>query len=63
MRIVTYSWIATDSTGKHADIERAVLPTIIVARKRDGIAAATAVTLGWWRWGIGLIRTVVDDKK
>lgn len=59
MKVVKYSFFAAN-TQTH-DIERAVLPTIMFARKKDGIANATALSIGWWAWGVGIIRTVVKD--
>lgn len=63
MRFVVYNWFATNSKGEKPDIERAVLPTILYAKKEDGIATATAISVGWWRWGVGLIRTVIDNDR
>lgn len=59
MKIVTYTWYTSDKNDP--DPERAVLPTIIFARKKDGIAKAWSIGIGWWAWGFGVIRTVVDD--
>lgn len=59
MKIVQYSTFA--SNRKTKDSERAVLPTIIFARDNQGMFSATALAIGWWAWGIGIIRTVLDD--
>lgn len=63
MKTVTYTLM---TANRHTDdIERAVLPTIMFARKHDHqegatiCATATALTIGWWAWGIGIIRTTV----
>lgn len=44
------------------DVERAVLPVIMYASKKSGIAESKAIVIGWWKWGIGLIRTTVEVK-
>jgi len=59
MKMVMYKFFATDSKD---DIERAVLPTLIVARKQEGMAVAHSIAIGWWRWGVGVIRTVINDR-
>lgn len=63
MKFVVYSTFATNSQGEHPDIERAVLPTIMYAKKDDGFATAKCLSIGWWRWGVGIIRTVINDGK
>lgn len=60
MKIVQYSTFA--SNRKTKDNERAVLPTIIFARDKAGMFTATAVAVGWWAWGVGIVRTVVNDE-
>lgn len=47
------------SNPNDPDPERAVLPTIIYAKRADGPATVQILALGWWAWGIGIIRTVV----
>jgi len=59
MRIVTYKLHISDPTNE--DPERAVLPTIIYAKRKAGMATSQVLAIGWWAWGIGIIRTVVDD--
>jgi hypothetical protein len=44
-----------------SDKERAVLPTIIFARDSAGPASSMALAIGWWAWGIGIIRTKVEE--
>lgn len=59
MKLVKYSLFAANTQTN--DIERAVLPTIMYAHKKDGIATAHALSIGWWCWGIGIIRTKVKE--
>ncbi len=61
MRLVKYKWFVGNRMS--GDKERAVLPTIIFARDSAGPASSMALAIGWWAWGIGLIRTVVDDRR
>lgn len=58
MKIVNYGLHLSDKTSD--DPERAVLPTIIYAKRHNGIASVTIIAIGWWAWGIGIIRTVVE---
>lgn len=60
MRIVKYSLHLSDKNAD--DPERAVLPAIIYAKRNDGIASSQILAIGWWAWGIGIIRTVVAVK-
>jgi hypothetical protein len=61
-KIVKYSTFAANTQTN--DIERAVLPTIMFARKQNKYEgnkvyiSSTAISIGWWAWGIGIIRTV-----
>ena len=48
---------------KTKDMERAVLPTILFARKQERPVTVTAITIGWWAWGIGLMITTVKGKR
>lgn len=41
------------------DAERAVWPALIYAHEELGVAYSHALSIGWWCWGIGIIRTVV----
>jgi len=45
------------------DSERAVLPTILYASKKETVGVTqfrvSALTIGWWAWGIGVMRTKV----
>jgi len=34
------------------DAERAILPTILYARKDSGQFTARSVAVGWWKWGV-----------
>lgn len=61
MKVVKYSLHLSDKDSD--DAERAVLPTIIYAHRKDGIASVTIIAIGWWAWGIGIIRTVVELPK
>lgn len=61
MKMVRYSPFV--SNRKTKDSERAVLPTIIFAHDRVGMATATAISIGWWAWGVGIVRTVIDDSR
>lgn len=61
MKLVKYSFYVAGRNNPNPDPERAVLPTIIYASKDDGIAKASTISVGWWAWGFGIIRTVVND--
>jgi hypothetical protein len=61
MRFVTYKLYTADQTSD--DPERAILPTLMYAARRNDIAYSQVLAIGWWAWGIGIIRTVVDDTK
>ena len=58
MKRVSYKLYFGDP--KSDDPERAVLPTIIYARRSNDIATSYCLAIGWWAWGIGIIRTVID---
>lgn len=49
--------------GRGRDKERAVLPTILFATSSEigsGVRVrASALTIGWWAWGVGIMRTTV----
>lgn len=55
------------SNRKTKDSERAVLPTIIYASKKETerwtnqttTVTCRVITIGWWAWGIGVMRTKV----
>jgi hypothetical protein len=38
-----------------ADPEKAVLPALIWASKRDDVAAAYSMTFGWWDFYVGIL--------
>lgn len=59
MKMVRYSPFV--SNRKTKDNERAILPTIIFARDKAGMITATAIAIGWWAWGIGIVRTAIND--
>lgn len=59
MKLVRHRWFVGNRMS--GDKERAVLPTIIFARDSAGPASSMALAIGWWCWGIGIIRTVVKD--
>lgn len=61
MIVKSWHWYKADPNDP--DPERAVLPTIIFARKDDGIARAWSIGFGWWAWGFGVIRTIIDDDR
>jgi hypothetical protein len=58
-KVVTYNTFKSNPNSN--DIDRAVLPTIIYAHKEDGIASVSALCIGWWAWGFGIMRTVVKN--
>jgi len=60
MKIVRYSPFASNRATK--DQERAVLPTIIFARQKSGDITVTALAVGWWAWGIGIIKTTIKTE-
>jgi hypothetical protein len=58
VKLIKYStFIGNRMSG---DKERAVLPTIIFARDTAGPASSMALAIGWWCWGVGVIRTTVE---
>lgn len=57
MKLVRWHWYYANRASK--DPERAVLPTILYSRQNTGMASSTAIAIGWWAWGFGVIRTVV----
>lgn len=61
MRMVKYSTFVANRKTK--DNERAILPTLLFARDKSGMASATAIAIGWWAWGFGIVRTVIDDSR
>jgi hypothetical protein len=48
------------SNRKTRDDERAVLPTILYARKTEEMVTCRAIIVGWWAWGIGIMQTKVS---
>lgn len=59
MKMTRYSFFAGNRLS--GDIERAVLPTVIYAHETAGLASSRALAIGWWAWGIGVIRTTIRD--
>ncbi len=59
MKLVRWHWFASGLMTN--DKERAVLPTILFARDSAGPASSWALAIGWWAWGVGVIRTKVKE--
>ena len=43
--------LAVDKHGFEVDWERAVLPSIVYAGRKDGRDRVTVLGIGWWKWG------------
>lgn len=61
MKVTNYNFFVGDKTAD--DPERAVLPTIIYAKRSNGPATSRVLALGWWAWGFGIIRTTIEIDK